>query len=152
MQLIGRMHKPDIAGLQIGGRFAMNRRGAVMTADVAAAIVLCAGLSWHLAGAVVAGLCGPTGEFVRTPKTGEAGERGRRPAGHANGEPRAAHAAEGAVGVPELLLAAGFAGLAFAALAASRPAAVPFPLALSAGLAWVGLATRARAADEATAG
>jgi hypothetical protein len=31
MQLIGRMHKPDIAGLQIGGRFAMNRRGAVMS-------------------------------------------------------------------------------------------------------------------------
>lgn len=131
------------------GQQLAGRHGLRMAADIAIAIVLCAGLSWHLAGAVVAGLWGPTGEFVRTPKTGERARGVRdaaRPGRHGRGVMPAT------AGVPELLLAAGFTGLAFAALAEHQPAAVPFPLALSAGLAWVGLATRARAADEATAG
>ena len=133
------------------GQQLAHRRGPGMVADVAAALVLCAGLSWHLAGAVVAGLWGPTGAFVRTPKTGESGAQERHDAA-AHPGPGAGPRANPAAGVPELLLAAGFTALAVAGSAAGRPAAMPFLLALSAGLAWVGLATRARGAGAATAG
>ncbi len=116
------------------GQRRAGRRGARVLADVLAALVLCAGLSWHLAHAVVAGLWGPTGEFVRTPKTGGVELPRPRPV-------------SGRVhGLPECALAALFVLLAFAALAAGRPAALPFLLAMSAGLLWVGLGERTRAA------
>ena len=124
-----------VRGQQLAGRSARH-----IMADVPGAMMLCAGLSWHLAGAVAAGLWGPVGQFVRTPKTGTvvAGARSGQAAGMSGRETDAGPAR----GIPELVLAASLALLACAAFAAGRPAAMPFLLVMSAGLAWVGLAMR----------
>ena len=131
------------------GQHLAGRRGFAVVADVGAALLLYAGLSWHLAGAVVAGLRGPTGEFVRTPKSGtlEQPSRGdrlapRNQAARRPGLPRAA-------GAPELALAIGFTLLAVVAVAGGRPAGAPFLFALAGGLTWVGVATRTCASDAA---
>jgi hypothetical protein len=125
------------------GQRLAGRRGALRVGEVAAALVLCGGLSWHLAHAVAEGLWGATGEFVRTPKTGS-GLRPPRP--WVVPGPAAARPGGGGAGLPELALAALFMVAALWAAGSGRPGAMPFLLALSAGLGWVGLATR-RAAD-----
>ncbi len=115
-----------------GSRLA-GRRGVRDIVDVAAALVLCAGLSWHLTRAVFEGLLGPTGEFLRTPKTG-AGGGAPAPVALA----RLASRASAARGMPELALAAGFAGAAVWMGVRGNVAAVPLLLVLAAGLTWVG--------------
>jgi hypothetical protein len=116
-------------------------------AEVVAALVLCGGLSWHLARAVAEGLWGATGEFVRTPKSGsKPGSGPRSPRPRPVPTPAARRPRGAAAGLPELALAALFTFAALCAAGSGRPGAVPFLLALSAGLAWVGLATR-RATD-----
>ncbi len=129
------------------GQHLAGRRGFAVVTDVGATLLLCAGLSWHLAGAVAAGLCGPTGEFVRTPKTGTGGPpvsdhrtvRHKRP-GHRARARRVA-------GAPELALALGFTLLAIAAMTCGRPAGAPFLFVLAGGLAWVGLASGSRVSN-----
>jgi hypothetical protein len=136
------------------GQRLAGRRGARTLAEVAAALVLCGGLSWHLAHAVAEGLWGATGEFVRTPKTGS--KTGSSNGSKTGSSPRplqsrdlpspAAARSRGAAGLPELALASWFTLAGLWAAGSGRSGATPFLLALSAGLGWVGLATR-RVAD-----
>ena len=121
------------------GQRLAGRGSARAALDVAATLILCGGLSWHLARAVLAGLWGATGEFVRTPKTG-AGLRDTL--GSAGTTPAPGRARRGLAGLPELLLAALFTLVALWAAGSGRAGAMPFLCAFSAGLAWVGLATR----------
>ncbi len=115
-----------------GARLA-GRRGVRGAVDVAASLVLCAGLSWHLTRAVFEGILGPTGDFVRTPKSG-AGGGAPAPVTHAaRTSPWSALR-----GLPELALAMGFVGAAAWLGSRGNAAAVPLLLALAAGLAWVG--------------
>lgn len=127
-----------VALFLLRGQHLAGRRGTGAIADVGAALILCAGLSWHLAGAVIEGLSGETGEFVRTPKTG-AGPL-RPPA--LGAAPAVVGSRHHGAGLPELGLAAIFTLAAGWAVGSGRPVAMPFLVALSAGLAWVGLATR----------
>src|SRR5206468_7290215 len=53
-----------VALFLLRGQRLAGRRGARALLDVAAALILCGGLSWHLARAVAEGLWGTTGEFV----------------------------------------------------------------------------------------
>ena len=121
------------------GQRLAGQRGPRVLVDVAAALVLGCGLSWHLACAVGEGVWCRTGEFVRTPKTG-AGAAG--PARRAGAPPAAAPLGLGLAGIPELALAAAFALVAAWAAGSGRPGAVPFLVVLCSGLVWVGLATR----------
>jgi hypothetical protein len=136
--IVGAGTLPVILFLVRGQRLA-GRRGARVPVDIAAAVVLCCGLSWHLARAVAEGVWGATGEFVRTPKTGAGGGDS---ALRVRALPAAAEFRPGLAGVPELALAAGFALVAARAAGSDRPGAAPFLLVLAGGLAWVGLATR----------
>src|SRR5262249_51641918 len=114
----------------VRGQRLQGRRGARMPADVAAAPVLCSGLSWYLARAVAEGLWGRTGEFVRTPKTGSIGTQARHPL--------PARPSAGMAGIGELTLAGAILPLGAWAAATGRLAAAPFLLVLAAGLMWVG--------------
>lgn len=111
------------------GQWRAGRRGGRLAADVGLALLLCGGLAWWLTRAVVEGLMGATGEFVRTPKSG--GLRGGL----------------GGRAVPGRLELLG-AGLCLAlvglALHLMRPEAMPFLLAFAAGSLWVGLGVRRR--------
>ena len=127
-----------VRGQQLAGQ-----RGLRVAVDVAAALLLCAGLSWHLACAVGEGLWGATGEFVRTPKTGAGANLAKR--GSLSG-PAQRRRQSIFAGLPERVLAGAFAGLAVWASASGRPVAAPFLLSLAAGLGWVGLAPRRGAA------
>ena len=128
-----------VALFLVRGQRLAGRRARDVWRDVPPALLLCGGLSWYLARAVAGGLWGARGEFVRTPKTGAG------PAGTARTGTPPAHApvrAGAFEGLPELGLAGAFTVLAAWAGATQRPGAMPFLLALSAGLAWVGSATR----------
>jgi len=121
------------------GQWRAGRRGARLAADTALALLLCGGLCWQLARAVVEGIVGARGEFVRTPKSGaEGGSRLQARAMRNAGE-------GGRQGFPELALAGAFAPLAAFAGLIGKPAAMPFLLVLTAGLVWVGGAARAGA-------
>ena len=133
-----------VALFLLRGQRLAGQRGARAWLDVAAALVLCGGLSWHLARAVMEGLWGATGEFVRTPKTGsEPGSTACAPMQRAGLDPAPAGLRGGLAGLPELALAAVFTLVAVWAGVSGRPGAAPFLLVLSAGLAWVGVATLA---------
>src|SRR5439155_15038715 len=95
-----------VALFLLRGQRLAGRGGARAAVDVTAALILCGGLSWHLARAVVEGLWGATGEFVRTPKTG-AGMHEPRP--RAGTTPAPVRTRRVATGLPELALAALFA-------------------------------------------
>ena len=110
------------------GQWRAGRRGARLCADVGLALLLCGGLAWWLTRAVLEGLLGATGEFVRTPKAGEtrvARTSGAAPAGNL-----------------ELAGAAICLVLAVLAVHLTRPEATPFLLAFAAGSLWVGLGLR----------
>jgi hypothetical protein len=120
---------PVVAFLAEGLRRAGRRLpGAAL--DLVAALVLAGGLSWHLTRAVAEGLWGPTGTFVRTPKSGATGSSRR--------EPREAWRGDSA-GAIEMALAAGFTTAAAWTAASGHAGAVPFLGSLALGLAWVGL-------------
>jgi cellulose synthase/poly-beta-1,6-N-acetylglucosamine synthase-like glycosyltransferase len=110
------------------GQWRAGRRGARLCADVGLALLLCGGLAWWLTRAVLEGLLGATGEFVRTPKAGEA--RVARTSGAA------------LAGNLELAGAAICLVLAVLAVHLTRPEATPFLLAFAAGSLWVGLGLR----------
>jgi len=118
---------PVAAFLWLGARRAgRGRREAAV--DAMAALVLCAGLSWQLSRAVLEGLAGATGEFVRTPKQGLVGAGVRRtPIRPAPGE--------------WLLAAGSLAALTWAA-SQGMPGAVPFYATLALGLGWVASGAR----------
>ena len=122
---------PVVAFLERGAVLA-GRRGAGRLLDTTAALVLSAGLSWQLTRAVFEGLWGPTGEFVRTPKSGAGVPRRARAEGPLS-MPRAS-----AGGAPELGFAAGFAAAAVWAGSSGGWGASPFLAALATGMAWVG--------------
>jgi hypothetical protein len=128
-----------VALFLLRGQRLAGRRGPRAIVEVIAALFLCGGLSWHLACAVFEGLWGATGEFVRTPKSG-AGMRPSR--SRAGATPAPVRRRGGAAGLPELALAATFTLAGVWAASSGRPGAMPFLCALSAGLVWVGLATR----------
>src|SRR6185436_16928729 len=86
------------------------------------------GLSVNQTRAVLEGLIGPTGEFVRTPKTG------------AVGRVRPARAPRGRRGRLELALALYFAGAGVAAACGGHLLVVPYLALAAVGLAWVGAA------------
>jgi hypothetical protein len=119
---------PVVAFLAEGLRRA-GRRGAGAALDLVLALVLCAGLSWHLSRAVGEGLAGPTGTFVRTPKSGAVGRVRRRPEGARRRDP---------AGAVELALAGVFLAIAAWAVTLGHAGVVPFLGALAIGLAWVG--------------
>ena len=121
---------PVAAFLWLGARRAGRARGAAAV-DALAALVLCAGLSWQLTRAVVGGLGGTTGEFVRTPKRGRTGTLERW------GPSRA--------GRPEWLLAAGALAAGAWSLTQGTPGAVPFYATLALGLGWVASGVRGAA-------
>jgi hypothetical protein len=132
-------------GARLAGR---SRSGA--TVDALAALVLCAGLSWHIARAVVEGGLGRGGEFVRTPKSGSAGPRPGRPRAHA-AEPAPAAGASGAADRPlrsgrlraaELVLALAATAAAIWSLQRGSPGALAFYAVLALGFAWVGSGAR----------
>ena len=125
---------PLVAFLALGAHPLRGRAGKAAV-DVAGALLLSAGLSWHLTRAVFEGLLAPTGEFVRTPKSGTSGGRARA----RTAPPRRARRSEGTV---ELALSFAL-GLAAAGLAARGDVAgVPVLAALALGLAWVGAGAR----------
>lgn len=105
------------------GQWAGGRRGPRVAVDVALAMLLSAGLAWHLTGAVLEGLRGPSGEFVRTPKTG--GRVWRAPARVRRLQPA------------EALLATACTVLAATQAVSGQALAAPFLLALAVGFAWV---------------
>ena len=111
------------------GQRRAGRRGARLWADVALALILCGGLAWWLTRAVLEGLWGDTGEFVRTPKQGDGGHRRLRADASSGGQ---------------LEVAGGLGCLALAALAwqQARPEAMPFLVVLALGSLWVGLSSR----------
>jgi len=109
------------------GQWRAGRRGVRLVTDVGLALLLCGGLAWWLTRAVVEGLVGATGEFVRTPKSG--GQRG-------------VFAGRAVPGRLELLGAVLCLALAGLALHLTRPEATPFLLAFAAGSLWVGLGVR----------
>jgi cellulose synthase/poly-beta-1,6-N-acetylglucosamine synthase-like glycosyltransferase len=111
------------------GQAGLGRRLRV-TRDVAAALVLGAGLAVNNARAVLEGLGHRPGDWERTPKSGT-GPRPARGAAYRSGR--------GIKGRTEIGLAAYFAGLAAFACAAGHARAVPFLLLLSLGLGWVGI-------------
>ena len=112
------------------GQLAAGRRALAVPAGVAAALILCTGLSVNNARAVLGGLGPRLGDWERTPKTGE-GTRG---------EPLAPYpAARGLAGRTELLLALYFAGLAAVAWAVGQWQAMPFIALLIAGFGVVGV-------------
>jgi len=118
----------------VRGQRLAGRRGWRMALDVAVALALCGGLSWHLARAVAAGLWGGVGSFVRTPKTGESDVSPRRGARIGENGPRGGH--------PEIIFSGIFLAVAIWAAVTAHPAAVPFLVMLSAGLGWVGATAR----------
>jgi hypothetical protein len=113
-----------------GARLAGLGRGRAVV-DAALALVLCAGLSGHLARAVFEGLLGRGGEFVRTPKSGS---RGRARAGGLVAPGRARPA--------ELAFAAAAAATAAWSAVQGSPGAVTFYAVLALGFAWVGAGRR----------
>ncbi len=115
-------------GARLAGR---GRTGAAV--DAAAALVLCAGMSWHLARAVLAGAFARGGEFVRTPKSGAAGADRTAPVR------RSGSARPCAV---ELALAAAAAAAVAWSIARGSPGAPAFYAMLSLGFAWVGSGAR----------
>ena len=126
---------PLAAFLALGAR-PFRGRGLAAAMEVTGALLLCAGLSWHLSRAVFEGLLAPTGEFVRTPKSGSGGGRARA---RTAPSPGASRAGGGAV---ELALSVVL-GVAAAGLGARGDVAgVPFLAALALGLAWVGTGVR----------
>ena len=110
------------------GQWRAGRRGARLCADVGLALLLCGGLAWWLTRAVLEGLLGATGEFVRTPKAG-----GARVVRTSSAAP---------AGNLELAGAAICLVLAVLAVHLTRPEATPFLLAFAAGSLWVGLGLR----------
>jgi hypothetical protein len=117
------------AGARAGGR-----RGLPLARDVAAAMVLGAGISLNNSAAVIAGLGGGVGDWVRTPKTGELSRSTRVPGGRRRGRPA------GAAG--ELALAGYFGAMGVWAAGSGHLRALPFLAVLTAGFAWVALAGR----------
>jgi len=117
-------------GARLAGR---SRAHAAM--DAAAALVLCAGLAWHLARAVLEGAFGARGEFVRTPKSGAVVSA----AGFA-GPARVPGASR--LRAAELLLSLAAAVLAGFSLVRGSPGAFSFYAMLALGFAWVGSGAR----------
>jgi cellulose synthase/poly-beta-1,6-N-acetylglucosamine synthase-like glycosyltransferase len=124
------------------GQFAAGRpREAPLT--VAAALVLGVGLSLNNARAVVEGLSGPTGDWERTPKTGDGHARAAG-AGYTPARPRS--------GGGELALAAWFVAVATVAVAADHMRAIPFLALLTTGFGLVGLGSLRLGAPARVAG
>ena len=114
------------------GQLVAGRRGRAVPADVAAALLLCTGLSVNNARAVLGGFGPRLGDWERTPKTGE-GTRGERLAPYPS--------ARGLAGRTELLLALYFAGLTAVAWTVGQWRAIPFIALLVAGFGVVGLSS-----------
>jgi hypothetical protein len=113
---------------------AVGRTLAARLVDVPAAMALGVGMSLAQTRAVIAGCARTMGEFVRTPKRGNAPPRARY---------RSALASSGLL---ELVFAAWFAVGFARALHSSQWGALPFLALFLAGFAWVGvLAVRSRA-------
>jgi cellulose synthase/poly-beta-1,6-N-acetylglucosamine synthase-like glycosyltransferase len=108
------------------GQRALRRPLSKLVLDVPAAMALGIGMSLAQTRAVLSGLVGRTGEFVRTPKRGDA--------------PAAARYRTFLSGWPgvELLLAAWYAWGLVAAVRAEAWGALPFLLLFFSGFAWVG--------------
>ncbi len=118
---------PVAAFLWLGARRAGRTRAAA-SVDALAALVLCAGLSWQLSRAVVEGLGNTVGDFVRTPKQGNAGPRRAAPTSR--------------TGSAEWLLATGALAAMAWAVTQGASGAVPFYATLALGLAWVASGVR----------
>ncbi|MFN8589232.1 MAG: glycosyltransferase [Candidatus Eisenbacteria bacterium] len=106
---------------------------ATVAARVAAAMLLCTGISLNNARAVCEGLAGPPGDWERTPKTGETSVREARP----ERSVPAARRGDGA-GRIEILLAFGFLGVGALAIRQGEWTAAPFLAVLVVGFGWVG--------------
>ncbi len=103
-----------------------DRRGLVgRLAAVPVAMILAVGLSLAQSLAFFEGLGGPTGEFERTPKAGDARRSGYR-------------ARKRPVVLAEVALAVWLLGAAVAAIALGHPGASPYLVLLGAGYAFVG--------------
>jgi len=111
------------------GRLAAGARGWSVARDVISVLVLGAGLSCTNTRAVLEGLGRRPGEWIRTPKTGEGGPRGRL-------EAYAPRPSSG--GGLELLLALCAAGLSGLAWSLGQARSLPFLVILGLGLAYVG--------------
>lgn len=117
------------------GRRAAGGGARAIARDVGMAMLLGIGLSVNNARAAFAGARGPTGDWERTPKTGDIAGRpapGRRYA-----------ASRTLAGRAELLLALWFAAVALVAWRAGHPGAVPFAALLALGLGGFGIETLA---------
>lgn len=115
------------------GQRAAGRPWGAAARDVAAALVLGAGLSLHNARAVFEGLGREVGDWERTPKSGDGGRRGAGPAYRARRR---------GTGRAELALAGYFAALALWSAAGGQWRPLPFVVLLAAGLGAVGWASR----------
>ena len=102
--------------------------------DVAAGLLLAAGLTLHNALAAFEGFRAARGPWVRTPKTGEGGPPVRAAAYRSARVPR---------GIGELAGAAALLAAAFLVASRATPAAAAFPAWLAAGLAVAGWEARA---------
>ena len=117
-----------------GARLAGRSRGDAAL-DAAAALVLCAGLAWHLGRAVLEGAFGARGEFVRTPKSGAVASAA------ATAVPARLPGAS-RLRAAELVLSLAAVALAGVSLAHGRPGAFSFYAVLALGFAWVGSGAR----------
>jgi len=114
--------------LAVGSRLA-GRGWSAAARDVAAALVVGAGLSLNNSRAVLEGASASVGDWQRTPKTGETEERAVR---------RRYPSAPSLAGWIELALALYFLGVAILAFRHGLYRAAPFPLLLLFGFGYVG--------------
>lgn len=127
---------PVVAFLHVG-QFVAGSRAAGWLPGIVSALVVGAGLTLNNTLAVAGGLRAPSGDWERTPKTGEAaGVAGRR--AYAACPDRSA--------VLELALAVFFVSVACFAWREDRLRSIPFLLLLAAGLAYVGAGSLREAA------
>ncbi|MBI4365164.1 MAG: glycosyltransferase [Candidatus Latescibacteria bacterium] len=119
----------------VAGRIASGARGWQILRDLAAALLIGAGLSWNNTGAVLQGLRRRVGDWERTPKTGDGGRR-------SDFKPYSPARSPG--GRAEVLLALGFAWMAAAAWRGGHAMSVPFLLLLFFGLGYVGIRSGGR--------
>ncbi|MCC6407171.1 MAG: glycosyltransferase [Planctomycetes bacterium] len=110
------------------GQRALGRGAAKRAFDVVAAVALGIGMSLSQTRAVLSGLFGGTGEFVRTPKVGDA-----------RGALRAYRSVRAGIPGLELLFAAWFVFGIVRACEHERWLALPFFTLFFAGFAWVGV-------------